>query len=497
LIAYDVRAEVLQPRTLKRRELISRLDDVELRPMAGNSAAALDTAELIAGLETPAAIWHVSDQFLSPQPAGNEKGGDSEMTENVSVHELSLALESVTNAGISAFRIRPVPLEYSRYEVYVQLALNSAAEAGTTSRLEVSVGGIPSQYREVDLEPSERRGISFQINGVTDQILHLRLVTEGDEFGADDMVTIPLPEVRPVLAAWIRPDDKEDPYTRFALSAVQESGSFELLKGSPDAWPLSEPVDAVVFDNWLPDEWPEDIPVIVINPPGSSGPVIAQALGNPIPYDSIRVGNEDHPVLFRVSSGRVAVTQTAVFESAGSLEPLWIAGNEPVLAAGEVKGQRLVVMGFSPGISERLPLTASFPLLMGNSLLWAVDRDMESSGIQLHSTGDLVRLNGKSITWREWKDNEWKTRRLPVESGYVEMDRLGAWESDRGERGASHLLSARESDLPGQRTEPNDAKEDYFAVTSGLGGKLKLWLIGTLAGILLLESWLFHRHAFY
>ncbi len=42
--------------------------------------------------------------------------------------------------------------------------------------------------------------------------------------------------------------------------------------------------------------------------------------------------------LFRVTSGRVAVTQTAVVDSSGSLEPLWFAGNEPILVAGEVRG---------------------------------------------------------------------------------------------------------------------------------------------------------------
>ncbi len=495
LIAYDVRPEVLQPRTLNRRELISRLEGVDLRPMADDRSSAVEAANLIAGLETPTAIWHASDR---PLFSLGEEGEDSglQLPEGITVKELTLAQPEVTNAGITAFQIRPVPLEYSRYEVYTQIALNSDAAEPVTSRLEVSVGGVPNQFREIDLEPGERVGITFRLDGVSEQLLHLHLKTEGDAFALDDDVTVSLPESRPILAAWIREDESEDPYTRFALSAVQESGRFELLMGGPDAWPLSEEVDAVIFDGWLPEEWPEDLPAIVINPPGPSGPVLARALPNPIPYDAVRVGSEEHPVLFRVGSSRVAVTQTAVFQSAGSLEPLWLVGQEPILAAGEVKGRRLVLMGFSPGQSERLPLTASFPLLIGNALLWIVDRDMESGGLHQHSTGDLVKIEGKEVSWKQWENGELKTRRVPFSSGVFELDRVGAWESDIGEKGSSHILSAVESSLPtaknGEVTIP-----EYFQVEGGASGGLKLWLLSGLLVILLVEAWFFHRLAVY
>lgn len=487
LVAYDVRPEVLQPRTLKRRELISRLDDVAVRPMADRVDSAVDAAEVLAELEPPTVVWHVSDHPLEDF---------EKMPEGVSVRELNLALPEVSNPGITAFQLRPVPLEYSRYDAFVQVALNAVAPEPVTAKLNVSVGGIPSQYREVDLKPGERTSFTFRINGARDQVLRMELVGEGDDFALDNVVSVPLPDVRPVLAAWIRDGKNEDPYTRLALSSIQEAGSLELLKGNPDAWPLKEEVDAVIFDGWLPDEWPEDIPAIVINPPRSSGPIIAKRLDSPIPYDSVRVGNEDHPVLFRVSSGRVSLTQTSIFQTAGSLEPLWIAGNEPVLAAGEVNGQRLVVMAFSPGKSENLPLTASFPLLMGNALLWCVDDLQDSNRVQLRSTGDLARVDGKSLTWIETEGRQEKKRRIPLTGSVVELDRIGMWETDSGQKGASHILSAVESDIPAQPdTQSEDA--DYFAVKRGIVGGLNNWLLGIAIVILLLESWLFHRHSLY
>ncbi len=503
LIAYDARPEVLQPRTLTRRELVSRLDSVQVRPIAEDPEEAFETAKLIAGLEKPAVIWHISDRAIRTAKVvkdANENVEESDEIEegntasDIVIRELALAEESPVNVGITAFQIRPVPLEYSRFEIFLQLSLNDAAPGPVTTRLEVSVGGTPNQFREVDLDPGQRAGLTFRLNGVSEQMLHLKLQTEGDRFSIDDELKISLPRQQPVLAAWIRPDDKEDPYTRFALSSIQESGRFELLKGAPSAWPLSEEVDAVIFDGWLPEEWPTNIPVIAINPPGNSGPLLARPLQRPIPYDSVRAGNEDHPVLFRVSSSRVALTQTAVFQNIGSLEPLWIAGKDPILSAGEIGGQRLIVMGFSPGLSERLPLTASFPLLMGNALLWAVDKGPESGATALLATGSLLDVEGERLEWELRRGDGWRLTEVPINNGVVELNEVGAWKTETGERGASYLLSARESNLP---SSAGAGESQYFDVESGAGSSLQIWILSAIIGFLLLESLIFHRYAVY
>ena len=486
LIAYDVRPEVIQPRTMNRRELLSRLENVAVRPMADRSDVAMESARMIAGLEPPSVIWHVSDHPISATGAIAEAG----------VHELNLALPEAVNCGITALQLRAVPLEHSRYDAFVQVALNADSPRPVNVRLNVSVGGIPSQFREIELQPAETTGVTFRINGATDQILRVWLETERDDFALDDQVTLSLPEAKPILAAWIRPDETEDPYTRLALSSIQETGTFELLKGNPGAWPLSEKVDAVIFDGWLPPEWPTDIPAVVINPPGSSGPVIARKLDAPIPYDSVRVGNADHPVLFRISSSRVALARTAVLEARGSLEPLWFAGKDPVLAAGEVGGKRLVVMAFSPGLSDRLPLMASFPILMGNALYWCVGQEDGATQSRLFNTGEMVAVEGESISWEESNGGSKSKIRLPLTREVIEMDRVGVWTTDTGQKGASQLLSAPETNLP-SRGDLGSDEADYFHVENGFAGNMKLWLLSVILLILLLESWLFHRHAVY
>ena len=53
LVAYDNRPEIIQPRTLIRREFLSRLDEVRIRPIAGETGPAMESAVMLASLETP------------------------------------------------------------------------------------------------------------------------------------------------------------------------------------------------------------------------------------------------------------------------------------------------------------------------------------------------------------------------------------------------------------------------------------------------------------
>ena len=500
LIAYDVRPEVVQPRTRVRRELLSRLDQIRIRPVPGKEAPALNSAFLLAGLETPALILHVSD---FGQRRGEQWSGPEErIPPGVTIEEINVAVDSPVNVGITSFQIRKTPLEQDAFDVYARVELNRSAPDSREVHLELFVGGMPSQVRDLELNPGDRENFEFRVRGAGGQVLRMHIRAEGDSFDLDDTVLTMLPKPDPIVAVWIREnseDQPQDAYTNLALSAIQESGSLELLAGSPDQWPLREKADAVIFDGWLPETWPRDLPAVVINPPRSCGPVLAQKLNAPIPYDSVRAGNSDHPVLFRVSSTRVAITQTALIEPSGSFEPLWIAGREPVLAAGEAEGKRLVVMAFSPQLSERLPLTASFPLLLGNAVLWVAENsDLGKQRLQSLTTGDFADLGGaESIVWTEWAGNALRRREFPLESRMLEMTRLGIWQTGAGHIGTSHLLSPGETDLPGrpvaaERSEKAATQGEWFAT-----GNLTRFFLLVILIVLLLESWLFHRHAVY
>jgi len=174
--------------------------------------------------------------------------------------------------------------------------------------------------------------------------------------------------------------------------ALTKAGELDAFEAEPSVWPPEDEYDLVLFDGWLPETWPEDMPAIVMRPPRSLGPVRAVQIENEdgLAVDQLRAINERHPVLYGVASERVALTQTAVLEAAGSLVPLWVGPVGPLMVAGEVRGQRLVVMAFAAERSERLPFMASYPLLLGNAILWLTETEEGERAGNNMRTGHVI-----------------------------------------------------------------------------------------------------------
>jgi hypothetical protein len=161
----------------------------------------------------------------------------------------------------------------------------------------------------------------------------------------------------------------------------------------------------------------------------------------------------------------------------------------PLLAAGEVKGQRLVVGAFSPqgaGGRARLP---AVPHRRGNALLWLAraDEDDEASGTA--RSGSLVEVDaGTTVRW--WDADGAESREEAGDRRVVELDRVGFYAA--GERaGAASLLSRRETQGRAAGAGPAAAATPAAA---GGGGDLRPTLLWVLLALLLVEAWLFHRH---
>jgi hypothetical protein len=281
-------------------------------------------------------------------------------------------------------------------------------------------------------------------------------------------------------------------------------GELDVWKLGAEAWPAASEPDVYVFDGWLPpgERWPSGVPAVAINPPGSSGPVRAVPVREGgIPHPAVRPSGSDHPVLFRVPSGRVAVTQTAVIDATGSLEPLWFAGREPLLAAGEAGGQRLVVMAFAPQRSEQLPLMAAYPVLLANSVYWCAEQSSAADRPRDYETGTVIAAGGGSLRWWEPVAPGRPLREVtsPLAGSFAELDRVGLWETADGRSGSAVLVSRHESDLgDGSAGTLTDQPDGPAAGPPALlRGELTPWLLAFAVALLLLESWLFHRHGVY
>jgi predicted small integral membrane protein len=501
LVVYGSEAEVMQSRSTNRRELLRMIDQAQVVPQEDRPEEALVVARRLAALDAPAEIWYASDRAFTQVKDTTTATTPAADASKPAVSEprqrfIDVALKETLNVGITGFQIRPAPLARNRFDVFVEVSASAANKAPMDVTLEARLDGNPRGLREFELKPGESTRIILPVEGGRGQRLEMELRAANDSLGWDNVVLAALPETKPLVVAWLA--ESPDPFVELALTSLLAEDRIQVLKGGVKDWPLKEKPDVYVFENWLPTPWPTDRPALVLNPPRSEGPIHAKKLERPVPYDAVRAVQPEHPVLFRVTSNRAAVTQTTVLNVSDTLETLWMAGNEPVLAAGEAGGQRLVVTAFQPSRSEQLALLSAFPLLVGNAIYWCAEQAEALASLQPRHPGEVVQVAPGMVRWRVWDGVSIHDVSQEVSSGWMDLRYVGLFEDSKGRVQSSLLLSTRETDVPSAKA---DAAAPAAAQDNGVkwagGGNWSTKLLWLALGILLLESWLFHRHAVY
>jgi Aerotolerance regulator N-terminal len=487
VVAGDARGEVLLAKSRSRRECLRVLGAMETRPVEGDREAVWRVARRLQGQEAGSAVWWVTDDGGETVPEGGEK-----------VEWMEVGLTEGMNVGITGFQVRALPLERERLEGFLQVSAASGNPGVVAAKVEVMVGGRLAHLRELELEPGKAVALSLPIVGGRGQSLEARVTAEGDCLSWDDGVVAKLPGRQPLRVAWYAKE--ADPFTELAFQSMVDAGRVEMLRGNLAAFPPAEAPDVYVFENWLPEVWPDEQSVIALRPPRSLGPLKVKALpGGGVPHSRIRVVSREHPVLNRVTASRLALTQSCVLEPGGGLESLWMAGNEVLLAAGEVsETQRVVVGAFTPARSEQLAMLPAFPLLLGNALYWCAEETALRRGLAVARTGEMLEMGGKT-EWTWWDGASFQTG-SKTESGWMEANQIGAWEADDGRSGVTLLASAKETDVPfgdvGAAMNSPEIEGRTTAVQR-VGWTVVKWLLAGLLGLLLVESFLFHRRAVY
>lgn len=513
LITYDARPRILLARSYNRRALLRELRLLEARPIPGHSATALRLAERLASVEAPATIWHVSDApavYASADGSTRQdtddarNSTDAAITEALSVDadesdieikHLYMSTEQRSNVGLTGFALRRTPMDPSKFEAFVQV--HAAGTSATEVELNLFLGQELAGLRKFELEPGERQRVMVPVDASAHRAVKLVVESEDDALHLDNHVSAWIPPLDPLRVLWVAPNP--DPFTELSLRVLGDAAVVEVFHTSPDAFPPQEDFDTVIFQGWLPDRWPEETPAIVIDPPHSAGPVrVSKIDRGGVSIEDVRATDPEHPLLYRVATPRIAVMQTVSLQADAAstgLQPLWRGPVGAVLAAGEIGGQRIVVMGFAPERSETLPLTAAYPLLIGNAVYWCTQSQQQQQIGNLQSTGTLIQIESASLNWEAGgsEDVEVNTK---ADGSWVELDRVGLWSTTTGQKGSAALLDAEETLLGAASTG------DYTGdAPGGIGGFLSgdlaelLLLIGFC--VLLLESYLFHRRSVY
>ncbi len=490
VVTYDSRPTVLLPRSMDRREIERAILSIGARPIEGRPEEALHLSEQLARIEAPASIWHYTDA-----PAPESIAVDSPVT----IEHVCVALRSPTNVGITAFELRRSPMQRDQLEAFAQLV--AVGPGPVEAQVQMRRGQNLIAVRRMTIEPGGRELLAMPIEAGEasgSDTLSLSVRAEGDSLRADNELLARVPQPEPIEVLWI--SAQPDVVTQFALQSLGRDTQVRVFAGGPNAWPSERRVDVVVFQGWLPETWPQDVPVIAIDPDRSVGPVrIAPVAGGGLPVDAPRTTQAHHPVLFGVAGSRVSLLQKTVLDAdpaRSGLEPLWVGPAGPLLAVGEVRGQRVVIMSFSAAESENLWRLPSYPLLIGNAIYWATLPAAATITGNNRRCGELLATHADTIIWSSPDIGMPHAGKTAIVGRWTELDHVGLWSTDAGESGSAALLSAEETRLPSH----GDA--DGLAVSARgwsrwLSGDMTAALLWVVLATLMVESWLFHLHSVY
>ncbi|MFZ0710719.1 MAG: VWA domain-containing protein [Terrimicrobiaceae bacterium] len=300
---------------------------------------------------------------------------DRKVPASGSVEQISVG-KSRDNVGILALAQRPLPASPQSTEIFVKLGNFSSSARDT--EIELSLDGRSFDLQRFRIEPGETRNFSTI---VPKQMLAsgrgflTASLTSADGLAVDNTAYAALPAGQSLRVLLIGEDD---PFLEGALKA-DPSLAVEILK--PEMWrsDMGADFDAVVFDNWLPQD-------ATLDSLGRGsffffGRTPFNVAGAETPMASLEAGLES-PLLWNVDLGaiRLARASKLAIPDDGrwrTSTPVQSAGEPMVVTMEGPRGERAVASAFGVGDSN-FPLRVGFPLFVSNVVHWLAGRSLEA-----------------------------------------------------------------------------------------------------------------------
>ena len=240
----------------------------------------------------------------------------------------------------------------------------------------------------------------------------------------------------------------------FLEQALRSLPGVQTFRGSPEnrALPAAD-FDLYVFDGWLPNELPA-ADLLLINPPNAT-PLFGLGAGHEA-SDEIAIADTESPITAFVDVDEMSLLAYRAVDAEWA-QPLLLAPGAPVMLAGELNAQQIVIMPFDLRDSN-LPLLIAFPLLMANTLDWFSPANIVALPDGL-SVGDVLTLSPPLLADAlRFTLPDGAIRLLPVEGermAFTETSQLGLYRLEVLQGGevlqaqsfAVNLFGSGESDI--------------------------------------------------
>ena len=112
-------------------------------------------------------------------------------------------------------------------------------------------------------------------------------------------------------------------------------------------------------------------------------------------------------------------------------------------------------------------------------------------------TGSLLETDGSSLGWTELREGKAVESQQLLAGPLVELDRIGLWQTADGKQGSSLLLSSHETNFPARAADEGPGAPAQVGRRALLRGDITWLFLWLILAVLIIESYLFHRHAVY
>jgi hypothetical protein len=548
VIAFDSGAEVVQPFTDSKAQLIRAIEGIDQTDAPTMIGEAMKLASAYVGPRV------VENEGLRPgAPIRLYSDGGIPDLDAVRLHPDSVftyraagRADSV-NVGITSIDARRPFDQPERAEVFV--ALQSTAAEPTEATVELAIDGEVVAARSTQLVPDDAGGpaiggVRFALDRTERAIVSASIVRD-DALRADNTGWLVLP---PAKRLGVRLVTRGGLFLRASLNRLNLASFDEL---TPEAFEAAAatgqlaPADVTIFHGWAPERPLPAGRYVVIdarpNLPGVSptssraqtnenaadaGDDIADgaaADGDPV-VSVVIDAQRDHPVARFVPSDGLSVRDPLSLE-AGDASRVLLRGSEGPLmletAAGDV---RALVLGFDPADTFWV-LDASFPVFVAAAVRYLAQDAGELASVQL-SPGETLsqRLSGeatdatldlpgrdggvrRTVALEVTPDGRVNYGPLPI----VGLHRL-SWEGEPGPRDTLfrgratrivpvNMANRAESAVPALSTielptGEVEAVNVGGAAEAGDARRLWPWLLAAALAVIMLEWWVYNRRTY-
>jgi Ca-activated chloride channel family protein len=380
------------------------------------------------------------------------------------------------------------------------IALSRVANYGEdrSITLELKIDGALNNIKEVYVPAGEVANVYWMDIPASAQIIEVSLAEE-DDLILDNYGAAAVNEEYLISALMVTERNV------FLERAVSLRSDIELFKANPGEDLESDDFQLYLFDGSLPDTLPVNGHMILFNPPFN------EELGLTIEGEIVPSG--------------IAVNQHALYQTLVEyIEPegyqiakagkmtvppgfdvlLSDQSGNPILAAGESKGRKIVIFPFSLHRSN-LPLKADFPILIQNILSWMLPPSMNFSAevyageaLQLSTFQDAAEIIVQAPSGKEYRFDAY-----PAPLFYDTQD-VGVYKviqkaEDQAYEG-SFVVSVPTMEVSDLRLETSSGAEQpgqggTAPLRAGSPFQKEIWLIAGwgLLLLLLIEWWVYHH----